>query len=58
MFPTLSELLGGSPEFQLLLRALRGERALGEGIGEKGNCSWVTRLTTRGPGAYKPRAFA
>jgi NTE family protein len=33
------ELLDRSPRFQRLLRALRGEPALGRGIGERGNCA-------------------
>jgi predicted acylesterase/phospholipase RssA len=33
------ELLDGSADFQRLLRAVRDEPALGEGIGERGNCS-------------------
>jgi NTE family protein len=32
-------LLKDSPDFQKLLRALRGEAAPGAGVGEKGNCS-------------------
>jgi NTE family protein len=32
-------LLDGSPSFQKLLRALRGERVPGAGVGENGNCS-------------------
>lgn len=33
------ELLDRSADFQRLLRSIREERALGEGIGEQGNCS-------------------
>jgi len=32
-------LLDGSRDFQKLLRALRGEPAMGAGVGESGNCS-------------------
>lgn len=34
-----AELLDRSPDFQRLLRALGGEKELGAGIGERGNCS-------------------
>ncbi|MBI3628545.1 MAG: hypothetical protein HY217_02990 [Candidatus Rokubacteria bacterium] len=35
------ERLERSGDFQHLLRAIRNERTLGEGIGEKGSCSEV-----------------
>ena len=33
------QLLKDSPDFQKLLRALRGEPTLGAGVGDRGNCS-------------------